>query len=167
MDNAAKILASPNISSEPKKSTNHSKTPSQQELETQIRLSAHNAKMVPNELVNREFDREFSKYSPAAIRWVFEEWRRKSSFFPAVSDLYSLFRERQDHIQACTEKFTSCGSCDDGWVTQKSGSWYGTVTIDNVVKRGEYHEDTPVTGVVRRCHCWLNWVTAKKGKLAE
>ena len=159
MDNAAKILASPNISSEPKKSTNHSKTPSQQELETQIRLSAHNAKMVPNELVNREFDREFSKYSPSAIRWVFEEWRRKSSFFPAVSDLYSLFHERKSHIQAQSGEFVSCGSCDrDGWVRVFDGSWWS---------QGKEYQVNPKIGASKRCHCWLNWVTAKKGKLAE
>jgi hypothetical protein len=158
MDNMPRTK-SPKPNSAPKKSSNQSLTPSQQELARQIYLTAQNSKTETDDHINREFDREFSKRAPAAIRWVFEEWRRRSAFFPAVSDLFSLFHERESHIQAQSDRFTSCGNCDqDGWVRVFEGSWWS---------QGKQYQVNPKIGVVRRCHCWLNWVTAKKGKLAE
>lgn len=49
--------------------------------------------MKPEEDLLKEFRRLFEKEPPEEIGWVFEAWRNKSGFFPAIADIWELIFE--------------------------------------------------------------------------
>lgn len=69
-------------------------------------LTAENAKVEVTKSLNIEFLRELANFPEETIRWAFREWRRKSKFWPAVSDIVEIidFRRRLDRENAEFEK---------------------------------------------------------------
>ena len=59
-------------------------------LATEMHVTRLNAKAEPDELLDSEFMRCFACEDPEAVQWAFSEWREKSPFWPAISDIRHL-----------------------------------------------------------------------------
>lgn len=68
-------------------------TLSQKSLAREIDLTATNSKFTLTEQLTDELFRLYSRRTPEAIEWVFREHRARSSFWPSIAELNSLFGE--------------------------------------------------------------------------
>ena len=80
-------------------------TPSENALERELAITGANSKTVLTPTLSDELFRLYASRSPEAIEWVFRTHRERSSFWPSVADLNTLFAEhhrdiRQPKVQA-------------------------------------------------------------------
>jgi hypothetical protein len=61
----------------------------------ELYMCAADAKTEPDERLHREFLREFTGEKPEILQWAFREHRRRSKFFPAVSEIHELVMQRR------------------------------------------------------------------------
>jgi hypothetical protein len=59
----------------------------------QMKLTAENAKTKPDEDLLVEFKRLFGNESPDATKWAWEAWRGKSLYWPAISEILTLYKD--------------------------------------------------------------------------
>lgn len=57
----------------------------------------------------------------------------------------------QSFDRSQSDRFVSCGNCDNGWVR---------ITYGKTVNGSQVNERRPA---VKRCECWLRWALYKKG----
>jgi hypothetical protein len=79
-------------------------TASQQKLAVEVNLTAINSKFEPEKELGAEFLRVFGDEPTEAIEWAFREWRLKSQFFPAVSDIAGLISRWHGGVDHGDEK---------------------------------------------------------------
>ena len=100
---AKQQLARP--SSEIVQMSQSSLTPSEIALTRELAITGANSKTVLTPTLSDELFRLYASRSPEAIEWVFRTHRERSSFWPSVADLNTLFAEhhrdiRQPKVQA-------------------------------------------------------------------
>jgi hypothetical protein len=74
-------------------------TVSQQQLASQLQLTADNAKTVPSSELVGEFTREFGAEPPEALEWAFRTWRRRSPYFPAIAEIAGLLADWHKELE--------------------------------------------------------------------
>jgi hypothetical protein len=74
-------------------------TVSQQQLASQLQLTADNAKTIPSSELVGEFTREFGAEPPEALEWVFRTWRKRSPYFPAIAEIAALLADWHRELQ--------------------------------------------------------------------
>jgi hypothetical protein len=61
----------------------------------ELDLSAADSKSEPDARINAEFLRVFGGEKEEVIQWAFREHRRRSKFFPAISEIHELVMQRR------------------------------------------------------------------------
>ena len=92
-------------SSEIVQTSQSSLTPSEIALTRELAITGANSKTVLTPTLSDELFRLYASRSPEAIEWVFRTHRERSSFWPSVENLNTLFAEhhrdiRQPKVQA-------------------------------------------------------------------
>lgn len=68
-------------------------TPQEITLGRELELTRQNAKSEAEPSLMTEFYREFAHLPEPAITWLFREHRRRSAFFPTISEIFGLLCE--------------------------------------------------------------------------
>jgi len=70
----------------------------------ELYVTAVNSKTEVDDRLNQEFLREFADTPKEVVEWAFQEHRRNSPFFPAISQIWELVNCRQDRLRVEAEQ---------------------------------------------------------------